>query len=81
MEDMFFMVLCFFIACGIVIFGIIIDKETFKKQRVNSLLFSLLTPFPIVLSFSFYLFKIFSIGVGAAILYSIFYDVYSYFRL
>ncbi|PEB07823.1 protoheme IX farnesyltransferase [Bacillus cereus] len=74
MEDIFFMVLCFFIACGI-----IIDKETFKKQRVNSLLFSLLTPFPILLSFSFYLFKIFSIGVGAAILYSIFYDVYSYF--
>ncbi|WP_324654963.1 protoheme IX farnesyltransferase, partial [Bacillus pacificus] len=73
MEDIFFMVLCFFIACGIIIFGIIIDKETFKKQRVNSLLFSLLTPFPIVLSFSFYLFKIFSIGVGVAILYSIFY--------
>ena len=72
MEDIFFMVLCFFIACGIIIFGIIIDKETFKKQRVNSLLFSLLTPFPIVLSFSFYLFKIFSIGVGVAILYSIF---------
>ncbi|ANN35473.1 protoheme IX farnesyltransferase (plasmid) [Bacillus thuringiensis serovar coreanensis] len=81
MEDIFFMVLCFFIACGIIIFGIIIDKETFKKQRVNSLLFSLLTPFPIVLSFSFYLFKIFSISVGAAILYSIFYDVYSYFWL
>ncbi|ACM11592.1 protoheme IX farnesyltransferase [Bacillus cereus] len=81
MEDIFFMVLCFFIACGIIIFGIIIDKETFKKQRVNSLLFSLLTPFPIVLSFSFYLFKIFSIGVGVAILYSIFYDVYSYFGL
>lgn len=80
MEDIFFMVLCFFIACGIIIFGIIIDKETFKK-RVNSLLFSLLTPFPIVLSFSFYLFKIFSIGVGVAILYSIFYDVYSYFGL
>ena len=81
MEDIFFMVLCFFIACGIIIFGIIIDKETFKKQRVNSLLFSLLTLFPIVLSFSFYLFKIFSIGVGVAILYSIFYDVYSYFGL
>lgn len=81
MEDIFFMVLCFFIACGIIIFGIIIDKETLKKQRVNSLLFSLLTPFPIVLSFSFYLFKIFSIGVGVAILYSIFYDVYSYFGL
>lgn len=29
MEDIFFMVLCFFIACGIIIFGIIIDKETF----------------------------------------------------
>ncbi|MEM5681988.1 protoheme IX farnesyltransferase [Bacillus paranthracis] len=80
MEDIFYGTM-FFIACGIIIFGIIIDKETFKKQRVNSLLFSLLTPFPIVLSFSFYLFKIFSIGVGVAILYSIFYDVYSYFGL
>ncbi|MFJ8522711.1 protoheme IX farnesyltransferase [Bacillus cereus] len=81
MEDIFFMVLCFFISCGIIWFGIKIDKETFKEQRMNSLIFSLLTPFPIVLSLSFYLFKIFAIGVGLAILYSIFYDVYSYFWL
>ncbi|CAM4249786.1 protoheme IX farnesyltransferase [Bacillus mobilis] len=79
MEDIFFMVLCFFISCGIILFGIKIDKETFKEHRMNSLIFSLLTPFPIVLSLSFYLFKIFAIGVGLAILYSIFYDVYSYF--
>ncbi|KAB2442520.1 protoheme IX farnesyltransferase [Bacillus luti] len=81
MEDVFFMVLCFFISCGIILFGIKIDKETFKEQRMNSLIFSVLTPFPIVLSLSFYLFKIFAIGVGLAILYSIFYDVYSYFWL
>lgn len=81
MEDVFFMVLCFFISCGIILFGIKIDKETFKEQRMNSLIFSLLTPFPVVLSLSFYLFKIFAIGVGLAILYSIFYDVYSYFWL
>ncbi|EEK57725.1 Protoheme IX farnesyltransferase [Bacillus cereus BGSC 6E1] len=64
-----------------ILFGIKIDKETFKEQRMNSLIFSLLTPFPIVLSLSFYLFKIFAIGVGLAILYSIFYDVYGYFSL
>ncbi|GLV66705.1 hypothetical protein Bmyc01_53740 [Bacillus mycoides] len=81
MEDIFFMALCFFISCGIILFGIKIDKETFKEQRMNSLIFSLLTPFPIVLSLSFYLFKIFAIGVGLAILYSISYDVYSYFWL
>ncbi|MCU5376755.1 protoheme IX farnesyltransferase [Bacillus cereus] len=79
MEDIFFMILCFLISCGIILFGIKIDKETFKEHRMNSLIFSLLTPFPIVLSLSFYLFKIFAIGVGLAILYSIFYDVYSYF--
>ncbi|PGV59761.1 protoheme IX farnesyltransferase [Bacillus cereus] len=81
MEDIFFMALCFFISCGIILFGIKIDKETFKEQRMNSLIFSLLTPFPIVLSLSFYLFEIFAIGVGLAILYSISYDVYSYFWL
>ncbi|MED1507273.1 protoheme IX farnesyltransferase [Bacillus proteolyticus] len=81
MEDIFFMALCFFISCGIILFGIKIDKETFKEQRMNSLIFSLLTPFSIVLSLSFYLFKIFAIGVGLAILYSISYDVYSYFWL
>ncbi|AEW54172.1 TPA: protoheme IX farnesyltransferase [Bacillus cereus] len=81
MEDIFFMALCFFISCGMILFGIKIDKETFKEQRMNSLIFSLLTPFPIVLSLSFYLFKIFAIGVGLAILYSIFYDVYGYFSL
>ncbi len=81
MEDIFFMALCFFISCGIILFGIKIDKEIFKEQRMNSLIFSLLTPFPIVLSLSFYLFKIFAIGVGVAILYSIFYDVYGYFSL
>ena len=52
MEDIFLWHFVF-ISCGMILFGIKIDKETFKEQRMNSLIFSLLTPFPIVLSLSF----------------------------
>jgi hypothetical protein len=52
--------------------GIKIDKESYKENRMFMSLFSFTGLFPFLLTISYYLFRIFMIGLGVILLYLLF---------
>jgi hypothetical protein len=69
----FLLDLCaFFIGISFIWLGLKIDKKSYKENRMFIALFSLTSAFPIILTISYYLFRIFSIGLGVIIVYLFF---------
>ncbi|QWH64274.1 hypothetical protein EXW39_30015 (plasmid) [Bacillus mycoides] len=69
----FLLDLCvFFIGIGFIWLGFKLDKQSYKENRMFISLFSLTGLFPIILSISYYLFRIFSIGLGVILVYLFF---------
>ncbi|ANN35587.1 hypothetical protein A9498_31595 (plasmid) [Bacillus thuringiensis serovar coreanensis] len=62
----------FFIGIVFIWFGFKLDKQSYKENRMFISLFSLTGLFPIILSISYYLFRIFSIGFGVILVYLFF---------
>ncbi|WP_270717550.1 hypothetical protein [Bacillus cereus group sp. BY9-3LC] len=52
--------------------GFKIDKESYKENRMFMALFSITGIFPVLLTISYYLFKISAVALGLIILYLLF---------
>ncbi len=52
--------------------GFKIDKESYKENRMFMSLFSFTGLFPLLLTISYYLFRMFAIGFGVILLYLLF---------
>ncbi|MED3085625.1 hypothetical protein [Bacillus toyonensis] len=62
----------FFMSISFIWLGFKLDKQSYKENRMFISLFSLTGLFPIILSISYYLFRMFAVGLGVTFLYLLF---------
>ncbi|MED1302836.1 hypothetical protein P4U65_20175 [Bacillus pacificus] len=62
----------FFMSILFIWFGFKLDKQSYKENRMFISLFSLTGLFPIILSISYYLFRMFAVALGVTFLYLLF---------
>ncbi|WP_255255568.1 hypothetical protein [Bacillus cereus] len=62
----------FFMSISFIWFGFKLDKQSYKENRMFISLFSLTGLFPLILSISYYLFRMFAVGLGVTFLYLLF---------
>ncbi|HDX9614621.1 TPA: hypothetical protein ROY01_005825 [Bacillus toyonensis] len=72
MVDFMLDLFIFFMSISFIWFGFKLDKQSYKENRMFISLFSLTDFFPIILSISYYLFRMFAVGLGVTFLYLLF---------
>ncbi|OUB17904.1 hypothetical protein BK704_01315 [[Bacillus thuringiensis] serovar konkukian] len=72
MVDFMLDLFIFFMSISFIWLGFKLDKQSYKENRMFISLFSLTGLFPIILSISYYLFRMFAIGLGFTFLYLLF---------
>ncbi|PEA06295.1 hypothetical protein CON37_02240 [Bacillus cereus] len=72
MVDFMLDLFIFFMSISFIWFGFKLDKQSYKENRMFISLFSLTGLFPLILSISYYLFRMFAVGLGVTFLYLLF---------
>ncbi|MED1383880.1 hypothetical protein [Bacillus mycoides] len=72
MVDFMLDLFIFFMSISFIWLGFKLDKQSYKENRMFISLFSLTGLFPIILSISYYLFRMFAVGLGVTFLYLLF---------
>lgn len=78
MEKFILQLIIFLMSIFFIWFGFKIDKESYKENRIFLALFSFTGLFPLILTISYYLFRIFAIGFGVILLYLLFTGGFEY---
>ncbi|WP_252195564.1 hypothetical protein [Bacillus mycoides] len=72
MVDFILDLFIFFMSISFIWLGFKLDKQSYKENHMFISLFSLTGLFPIILSISYYLFRMFAVGLGVTFLYLLF---------